>query len=125
MVSSLLPRIMSHSPELAAALRLHLEERAKQGIDEPRSYDGQDASAGMVVALCSALLSLEQVRLEVIDQVTQFNHRGEEVPASYYLALSHLLSLEPVILSAATAAVDLHAGLWNVHLPIGEPGVRP
>jgi hypothetical protein len=102
------------SPDTLIALNAYLSKREEDR--EPRkTYAGNDASAELICFLCEALLSFEQLRLEVTDQIGQHQHRGERLPPRMHMLMTQLLSMEPLLVSALSSASDLHGQVWSLN----------
>jgi hypothetical protein len=109
---SLFVRLQSHSPELALGLKHYLEE-SSQSFEGRRPYDGTDASACLFLLLMEGLLTFEQLRYEIQDQVKLFQKEKSFVPSHYLLAMSNLLSLETELIQAANLSWETHLAVWN------------
>lgn len=119
-VPLLLSRLMEHSPELVAQVRLHLKNNGET-LTQRVTYDGTDASARVSLLFVEALLSFEQLRVELLEQTNPCNYENQVLPAHMTLAMSEAYRLEPVLLHAAKSAFLLHSYVWNAH----EGAIRP
>jgi hypothetical protein len=97
-----------HSPELVLQIQEHLE-RNGEDVDARTAFSGTDASAFLCFSLIEALLSYEQIRLELLQQT------GTTIPANHLRAMATGLKLEPALIHVAKEAFDLHLQLWNAH----------
>lgn len=112
-VPELLRQLDLHSPALATQLRWYLGSN-QEPLDKRRTHDGVDSTAALSLQLLEALLCMTKIRLELLDQVAVSRVPGV-VPAHLQLAFSGVLELEPVLLHAATTAMELHLQVWNSH----------
>lgn len=104
-------RIAEHSPELVVQIKHYLEMNGEP-LDRRRTHDGTDASARLSLHLVEALLTFEQLRLELLEQ-----SMGDStiVPAHITLAMSEAMRLEPALLHLAKTAMQMHLYVWNAH----------
>jgi hypothetical protein len=109
-VPSLVQRIAEHSPELVLQIQYHLEQNGEP-LEHRTTYDGTDASARLAFAFVEALLTYEQLRLELLDQTAT----AETMPSHMMLAMSDALQIEPALLHLAKTAFQMHLYLWNAH----------
>lgn len=109
-VPVLISRIAEHSPELVLQIQHYLKENGED-LGARRTYDGTDASARLSLMLIEALLSFEQIRIELLDQ----SRTHPLLPAHLTLAMSEALQLEPALLHIAKSAFQMHLYVWNAH----------
>lgn len=112
-VPEILARLQMHSPDLYAQLRWYMQSQ-EESVEARTTHDGVDSSAALSVQLLEALIWFTKVRMEILDQIDLSPVKGK-IPAHFQLAMSELMSLEPVLLQAATSAMQLHLQVWNAH----------
>ncbi len=112
-VPELLGRLQMHSPDLYTQLRWYLDSN-NESVDVRLTHDGTDASALLSLQLLETLMMFTQLRMEVMDQPGLSAVKGK-IPGHIQLAISELMKLEPVLLQAATSAMQLHLFVWNAH----------
>lgn len=110
-VPELLSRLQMHSPGLYTQLCWYMDHQ-DESVPSRVTHDGTDASASLSLQLLEVLISFTKIRMEILDQVSA---SGGKVPGNIQLALSEILSLEPVLLQAATSAMELHLNVWDAH----------
>jgi len=116
-VPLLIQRIAGHSPELVLQIQHYLTENGEDLMTR-KSYNGTDPTARLSFTMIEALLALEQLRVELLEQTHP--NRGL-IPAHLTQAMSEVMVVEPALLHLAKTAFQLHLLIWNAH----EGAVRP
>ena len=109
----LLGRLQMHSPDLYMQLSWYLDSN-DEPLDARVTHDGVDASALLSLQLLEALIWFSKLRMEVMDQPGLSPVKGK-IPGHIQLVISEIMKLEPVLLQAATSAMELHLQCWNAH----------
>ena len=120
----LLRRLHMHSPDLALQLQFYLRSNGETP-DDRQCHDGADTSAFLSLQLMEVLLLFTKLRMELIEQPALSPVKGM-IPGHLQLAMSEMMKLEPVLLQAATSAMEMHMQLWNAHAERApwRPGVE-
>jgi hypothetical protein len=108
---SLQRRLAMLSPQAAAVVKTYLQMHPDRL--ERTTYSGVDAASSMMLLMVEVLLSYEQLRLELQDQMEQHAHRGEEFPPNLYRLMNQMLPLEPVLIQGIRGAIEAHGALWD------------
>lgn len=109
-VPSLLERISLHSPEIAVLAHRYFKEIG-QPIEARLHFDGTDASAKLAIGTLEAMISLEQLRMELVDELA-----SGSAPSSHLMAMNETLRMEAVLITAAKLAIDMHGAIWEANL---------
>lgn len=103
-------------PVVKGAIDLYAREiRASSDPSRFWSFNGRDSTEDLARALLDALLSMQQLRLEVLAQLSQ-----PSFPFAYSQVATSLLQLEANLTIAASVSLSVHRRVWcaaKVHEP--------
>jgi hypothetical protein len=96
--------------DLAAALDVWV---ARRQAPERNTWNGTDASMEGIGYVLESLMCSEQIRLEVLDHMSDVRAQGE-VDLEIAATLNEILIVQSSLMHALAAAIQIHTHLWGV-----------